>query len=236
MNLLVMLAVVLTACGQPSAPVVMTPIELPTVVLPPTRTPTPTLAVEHAVRTVEPTAVPSIAATAALTIARTIVPPATPAASIVYTSTDAIFTLQFPANWAKQSGERQLLTSQLQHMAYVWFSAPGTPPQPAMIIFYNWPAVDVISNDTAWQQAFALASLAIKNCAMNLGSNTSAPIDIAGEHAQFIGYTDACGEQGELIGLVHHGLNAGILIEAPQSLWREWRPILRGIIGSLTLN
>jgi hypothetical protein len=224
LNFLLILVVVLTACNQSSAPVITSPIDLPTLVSPPTWTPTP----------IGSTIIPAIAPTRLIT--RTIVPPATPAASIVYTSTDAIFTLQIPVNWAKQSGQRQLLTSQSQQMAYVWFSAPGTLPQPAMIIFYNWPAVDVISNDTAWQQAFALASLAIKDCAMNLGSNPSAPIDIAGEHAQFIGYTDSCGKQGELIGLVHHSINVGILIETPQPLWKVWQPILRGIIGSLTIN
>jgi len=214
--------------------VVVTPIDLPTLVSPPMWTPTPTLAVKHAVRTVGPTAVPSIAPTPLMT--HTIVPPATPSAASVYTSTDGIIMLKIPSNWIKQSGHRQLLATTSQQLDYLQLSAPGAPPQPAMIIFYNWPAVDVISNDTAWQQAFALASLAIKDCAMNLGSNTGALIDIAGEHAQFIGYTDACGEQGELIGLVHHSLNVGILIEAPQSLWTEWQPILRSIIESLVID
>ncbi len=224
LNLVLILAVVLTACGRPSASVAVTPIDLPTLVLRPTWTPTPT----------EPTIIPSIAPT--LFITRTIVPPATPSATSAYTSTDGIITLKIPSNWIKQGGHRKLLATTSQQLDYLQLGAPGTPPQPAMIIFYNWPAVEVISNDMAWQQAFALASLAIKDCAMNLAGTASTPIDIAGEHAQFIGYTDACGEQGELIGLVHHSLNVGILIEAPQPLWKVWQPILRGIIGSLTIN
>lgn len=224
LNLLLTLAVILTACGRPNVPVSITPKIPATFVLPPTWTPTP----------ITPTPKPFLVPT--ILITRTIVPPATPAASIVYSTTDRLITLKVPANWTTQSGHRQLLATTTQSMDYLLISAPGTPPQPAIIIFYNWPAVEAIDNSTAWQQAYALASLAIKSCSMALATEISTPLALAGEDAQYVAYQDECGAQGELIGLVHNTLNVGILIEAPQSIWTKWQPILRSIIGSLVID
>lgn len=225
LNLLLSLLVVLTACGRPQPPSATTPVPLPTIVLPPTWTPTP----------IEPTPQPSIVPTALIT--RTLTPPATPAASIIYSSTDGLMALKVPGNWTAQGGHRQLLATTTKQLDYVLLSAPGTSPQPAIIIFYNWPAVEAIDNTNAWQQAYALASLAIKNCSMLLaGEAVGEPVSIAGENAKFVPYTDTCGEQGELIGLVHNNLNIGILIETPQSVWTTWQPILHGIIGSITIK
>jgi hypothetical protein len=224
LNLLLLLTVVLTACARPNVPVSITPQIPATFVLPPAWTPTPS----------EPTPKPIVLPT--ILITRTIAPPATPAASIVYSTTDRLIALKVPANWTTQSGHRQLLATTTQQMDYLLISAPGTPPQPAIIIFYNWPAVEAIDNSTAWQQAYALASLAIKSCAMLLAAEVGQPIALAGEDAQVVAYQDECGEQGELIGLVHDTLNVGILIEAPQPIWTKWQPVLRNIIGSLVIN
>jgi hypothetical protein len=204
--------------------VLITPQIPATFVLPPTWTPTP----------IGPTAKPIVLPT--ISITRTIVPPATPAASIVFSTTDRLIVLKVPANWTTQSGHRQLLATTTQSMDYLLINAPGNPPQPAIIIFYKWPAVEAIDNTNAWQQAYALASLAIKSCAMTLATEVGQPIALAGEDAQVVAYQDECGQQGELIGLVHDNLNVGILIEAPQSIWTTWQPILRSIIGSLTIG
>ena len=118
-----------------------------------------------------------------------------------------------------------------RQMNYAAFSAPGTAPQPAILVFYKWPNAGPISNDNAWEQAYAVASLAVKVCPVTL--TTGGPITIGGENGKYIGYEDGCGVQGELIGFVHNGMNFGILIEAPQPLWEEWRPILRDIVGTL---
>ncbi len=116
-------------------------------------------------------------------------------------------------------------------MNYVTLSAPGTAPQPAIFIFYKWPNSDPITNENAWEQAYAVAALAVKVCPMTL--TTGGSIKIGGEEGKYIGYQDGCNVQGELIGFVHNGMNFGILIEAPQPLWEEWRPILWDIIGTL---
>jgi len=163
---------------------------------------------------------------------RTIGPAATPAASQTFTTTDGIFTLEIPSNWTTQTGQRQMLgTRDQSQLNYAAFSAPGTAPQPAIFTFYKWPNSGPISNENAWEQAYAVAALAVKVCPMTL--TTGGAINVGGEDGKYIGYQDGCGVQGELIAFVHDGMNFGILIEAPQSLWEEWRPILRDIIGTL---
>ena len=208
----------LSACTGPASRVPPTPTTRP-VVYPPTWTltsgepvtPTPSL-------TPRPT--------------RTVGPAATPAAATIFTATDEIFTLRVPANFTTQTGQKQVVgVSAERRMNYAAFGAPGTAPQPAILVFYKWPNAGPISNENAWEQAYAVASLAVKVCPVTL--TTGGPIEIGGENGKYIGYEDGCGVQGELIGLVHNGMNFGILIEAPQPLWEEWRPILRDIVGTL---
>jgi hypothetical protein len=208
----------LSACvaAPPAAPVVTS---RPVVQFPPTWTPT-----AGAPATTGPTAAPRPT--------RTSGPAATPSASVVYTTTDALFTIEIPSNWTSQSGARQMSSAgNVRNLSYAAFSAPGTAPQPAILIFYKWPNSGPITNDNAWEQAYAVASLAAKVCPMTL--TTGGSIDIGGENGKYIGYEDGCGVQGEVIGFVHDRVNYGILIEAPKPLWEEWRPILRDIIGTL---
>ncbi len=210
--------VMIAACRPPIAPPTPTATLEPTVPLPPTWTPTPIRAgTTGPVITLKPT--------------RTIGPVATPAASIVYTATDSLFTLKVPSNWTMQSAQRKLVGSQAQQMTYVALSAPGTAPQPAILIFYGWPAAGPIDNDNAWQQAYAIAALGIKVCPITL--TTGGTITLGGATGKYIGYVDGCDVQGELIGFVRAAVNYGILIEAPAAVWETWRPILRDIIGSL---
>lgn len=212
----------LSACAAPAPRALSTPTKRSAVSFPPTWTLTPGRAV-----TITPTNTPRPT--------RTIGPAATPAASQVFTTTDAIFTLEIPSNWTTQAGQRQLLGSRDQsQLNYAAFSAPGTAPQPAIFIFYKWPNSGPISNENAWEQAYAVAALAVKVCPMTL--TVGGPINVGGEDGKYIGYQDGCSVQGELIAFVHNGMNFGILIEAPQSLWEEWRPILRDIIGTLELR
>jgi hypothetical protein len=163
----------------------------------------------------------------------TVGPAATPAASAIFMTTDGVFTLKVPANFASQAGQRQLVGAggAERQMNYAAFSAPGTAPQPAIFVFYKWPNSGPISNDNAWEQAYAVASLAVKVCPVTLTTGSS--IEIGGENGKYIGYEDGCGVQGELMGFVHEGMNFGLLIEAPKPLWAEWRPILRDIVGTL---
>jgi hypothetical protein len=213
--------VVLSACAAP-APRVLPTATQRAAVYPPTWTLTPG-------RPITPTPTWTPRPT------HTIGPAATPAASTIFTTTDGILTLKVPANFTAQVGQRQLVgAGAASQMSYATISAPGTAPQPAIFVFYKWPNAGPISNDNAWEQAYAIASLAVKVCPVTL--TTGGPIAISGENGKYIGYEDGCGVQGELIGFVHNGMNFGMLIEAPQPLWQEWRPILRDIVGTLQLK
>jgi hypothetical protein len=216
---IVLLLLVLSACAAPMRSAAPTATRRAIVSFPPTWTMTPGRNV-----TITPTHTPLPT--------RTIGPAATPAASRAFTPADAIFTIAIPSNWTTQAGQRQMLGSRDQsQMAYAAFSAPGKAPQPAIFTFYKWPNSGPISNENAWEQAFAVAALAVKVCPMTLTEGGA--INVGGEDGKYIGYQDGCGVQGELIAFVHDGMNFGILIEAPQPLWEEWRPILRDIVGTL---
>lgn len=211
----------IAACRPPIAPPTPTATLEPTVPLPPTWTPTPIRGA-----TTGPVSAPKPA--------HTIGPVATPAASIEFTSTDSLFTLKVPSNWTMQSAQRKLISDQAQAMTYIVLSAPGTAPQPAILIFYGWPAAGPIDNDNAWQQAYAIAALGIKVCPITL--TTGGAITLGGATGKYIGYVDGCDVQGELIGFVRATINYGILIEAPVAIWETWRPILRAIVGSLAFT
>lgn len=217
--LLICAILVCAACVAPAPRTIPTATSAP-IKFPPTWTPTPFQGTRGPTAPPPPTRTPA--------------PIATPAASIVFTSTDQALRLEIPANWITTSGQRQLISDQTRQLAYASFSSPGLAPQPAALIFYKWPNAGPIDNDTAWQQAYAVASLAVKVCPVTL--TTGGDITVAGERAKFIGYVDSCGVQGELIGLVHDGLNYGILLEAPQADWTEWQPRLRQIISTLVLS
>ncbi len=218
LNLLLLITVLLAACGQPSA---RPPTQRPPLVLPPTWTIAATgRAAAGPTNTPAPT--------------HTIGPIATPAATTVFTATDSLFTIEIPSNWTRQAGQRQLLSNEQYQMNYASFNAPGTAPQPAMFILYKWPNMRPITNDNAWEQAYAIAALAVKVCPVTL--TTGGPIEIGGENGKYIGYEDGCGVQGELIGFVHQGVNYGVLIEAPKAVWEEWRPHLRDMLGTLKMT
>lgn len=210
--------VVLSACAAPALRASPTATQR-AAIFPPTWTLTPGRSVTPTpTRTPRPT--------------HTISPATTPAATTIFATTDGIFTLKVPSNFTSQVGQRQLIgTGAERQMNYAAFSSPGTAPQPAIFVFYRWSNAGPISNDNAWEQAYAVASLAVKVCPVTL--TTGGSIEIGGETGKYIGYEDGCGVQGELIGFVHKGMNFGVLIEAPKPLWEEWRPILRGVIATL---
>lgn len=216
LNLLLLVTILLAACGPARSTPALIASPRATSTFPPTWTPAQR-------GTLAPTVTPKPTGTLG--------PIATPAASTVYTSTDAAFAISIPGNWSTQSGERQLIGSQSQKMKYAAFGAPGTAPQPAILIFYQWPAAGAITSDNAWEQAYAVVSLAVKVCPINLTEGGS--IKVGGEAGKYIGYEDSCGVQGELIAFIHNHVNYGILIEAPVAAWETWRSPLRGIIDTL---
>jgi len=221
MNLLLGALILLAACAAPTAAPAPTATSV-RITFPPTWTATP----GRRGGTLEPTVSPRPT--------RTLAPIATPAASAVFTLTDGLMRLSIPSNWEARGGQLTMINRQSQRLEYVTLSAPGAPPQPAALIFYKWPNAGVINNENAWQQAYAVASLAVKVCPITL--TEGGRITIAGEAARYIGYVDSCGVQGEVIGFVHGGVNFGILIEAPLSVWDDWRPMLRRMLATLQID
>jgi hypothetical protein len=151
----------------------------------------------------------------------------------IFTTTDAYLSLQIPSNWITRTGQLQMVSNQQYLMDYASFSAPGLAPQPTLFVLYHWPNMGPITNENAWQQAYAVMSLTAKVCPMTL--TTGGPLVVSGEPGQYIGYEDGCGVQGELIGLVHNGVNYGILLEAPKSVWDTWRFYLHDMLSTLKL-
>jgi len=122
---------------------------------------------------------------------------ATPAASDRFHLDRFAFTLKLPSNWVTSRGK--VANEQTTHPANELRGTerPALRPQPAVLIYYNWPAAGEISSDDAWQQAYALASATFKVLPMTL--TTGGAITLGGESGQYIGYWTAAG-QGELVG------------------------------------
>ncbi len=217
LNLLLLTAVLLAACSQPAP---RTPTQRPPLVLPPTWTIAATGRPIHG-----PTNTPAPT--------RTIAPIETPAATTAFTTTDGYLSLQIPSNWITRTGQLEMVSNQQYQMDYASFSAPGLAPQPTLFVLYRWPNMGAITNENAWQQAYALLSLTVKVCPMTL--TTGGPLVVGGEPGQYIGYKDSCGVQGELIGLVHNGVNYAIMLEAPRSVWDTWRFDLHDMLSTLKL-
>ena len=147
---------------------------------------------------------------------------------------DNAFSIQVPANWIVTEGTRRVTGRSTYEVKYFSAVGPGDPPQPGAIIFYDWPAVNM-TNDNAWEAAFALTSLVIKSCAIEWGPE-KLPVDFGGEPAYGIEYADSCGAMGLLAGAVHNRVNYGALFEAPAPYYNEWFETLRAILLSLTFG
>ena len=162
-------------------------------------------------------------------------PPVTPADYQVVVAQNNAFSIQIPANWTITEGTRRVEGSSTYEVQYFAAVGPGEPPQPGVIIFYEWPSSLEVTNDNAWESAFALTALVIKSCAIRL-SEEKLPVDFGDEQAYGVEYVDSCGAAGLVTGAVHHGVNYGALFEAPAPYFGEWFPTLHEILVSVTFG
>src|SRR3989304_2479540 len=197
----------------------LTPISL---TRPPTWTPTPD---ESHTGTATATPFPT----------RTLTPPVTPAEHKVVVAQDNAFSIQIPSNWEVTEGTRRVEGYANYEVKYFAAVGPGDAPQPGVIIFYDWPSSLGVTNDNAWESAYALTALVIKSCATRLGQE-KLPVDFGGEPAFGAEYIDACGAAGLVAGAVHNGVNYGALFEAPAPYFGEWFDTLREILLSITFG
>jgi len=166
---------------------------------------------------------------------RTLTLPVTPAAYKVVVARDNAFSIQVPSNWEVTEGVRRVEGRASYEVQYFAAVGPGAPPQPGVIIYYRWPSSLEVTNDNAWESAYALTALVIKSCAMQLGQE-KLPVDFGGEPAYGAEYVDSCGAAGLLAGAVHNGVNYGALFEAPAPHFGEWFDTLREILLSITFG
>jgi len=145
------------------------------------------------------------------------------------------FSIQIPSNWEVTQATRRVEGRTDYEVKYFAAVGPGDAPQPGVIIFYEWPSSLEVTNDNAWESAFALTALVIKTCAIQL-SQEKLPIDFGGEPAFGVEYVDACGAAGLVTGAVHNNVNYGALFEAPSPYFGEWFPTLREMLLSLTFG
>jgi hypothetical protein len=166
---------------------------------------------------------------------RTLTPPVTPGPLRVVVAQDNAFSIQIPANWSVTESTRRVQGRSTYEVKYFAAVGPGDPPQPGVIIFYEWPSTLAVTNDNAWESAYALTALVIKSCATRLGQE-QLPVDFGGEPAFGVEYVDSCGAAGLVTGAVHRNVNYGALFEAPAPYFGEWFPLLRDILLSLTFG
>ena len=222
----VCLFVLIAALGAACAPARLTPTQtleispVATPAFPPTWTPTPG-------RAASPQATPPPT--------RTLTPPVTAAPMKVVVAENNAFSMQIPANWEVTQATRRVEGRTNYEVKYFAAVGPGDAPQPGVIIFYDWPSSLEVTNDNAWESAFALTSLVIKTCTTKLGQE-KLPVDFGGEAAFGVEYVDSCGAAGLVTGAVHNKANYGALFEAPAPYYGEWFPTLRDILLSVTFG
>lgn len=224
---IVLLIALCTACSTDPAQIAPTQLveatpAPPPVARPPTWTPTPDASSDSS-----PLATPFPT--------RTLTPPVTPAEMQVVVAENDAFSIQIPSNWTVSESTRRVEGRTNYEVKYFAAVGPGDAPQPGVIIFYEWPSSLEVTNDNAWESAFALTALVIKTCATKLGQE-KLPVDFGSEAAFGVEYVDSCGAAGLVAGAVHNGVNYGALFEAPAPTFGEWFPLLREILLSVSFG
>ena len=220
-HIVIILAILVAACSPASQSVEPSRTPIATAARPATWTPTP-------VSESTPLAVTPIPT-------RTLTPPVTAAPMKVVVAENNAFSIQIPSNWTITQSTRRVEGRNTYEAKYFAAVGPGDPPQPGVIIFYEWPSSIAVTNDNIWESAYALTALVIKSCATQLGKE-KLPIDFGGEQSYGVEYVDACGAAGLVTGAVHRDVNYGALFEAPAPYYNDWFPTLRDILLSLTFG
>lgn len=227
-KLLACLAFLLAACqAEP------TPYAVPTLPRPP-QTSVPTAAPITLVPLRTPTPLPSPAIT----------PTAIPMALDkwqLYESQDKTFSFRFPPDWGGREST-QAISSTLQPITVdmAWLRGPGGAAGPEFVLMHHWPALDPTqppANATAWTSVAGLSKIFLySGCTMKL--DAPAPVTLAGQQTMGAKFIVQCDRlyAGYLVGLVHRGVNYGLLVDVPAEDWDAWRPTLETMLASFTLN
>ena len=238
----VAIAVLSAACSSPSVtpyavPTMPRPVEtqvVPTVPRPPETRAVPTAEPY----TVAPAPTPTLPPTLAVT------PTAVPIALDkwqAYQDTEKRFAFRFPPDWGGR-GYTQAITRTVLPLAVdvVWLHGPGGAASPEFVLMYNWPALDPIqapTNDTAWSSVGGLAKIFLyPSCGTTFDS--PAPLTLSGQRVMGAKFVVQCDRlyAGYLVGIVHKGMNYGLVVDVPAEDWDAWRPTFETMLASFTLG
>jgi hypothetical protein len=224
--------VILTACQaeSPATPAAtMPPLTVPPVLLvlqtpvPATLIPLPT-----------PTLVPTLAAT----------PTAIPVELDkwqTFQDPGQQFTFRFPPDWGGR-GYTQAITRTVRALSVdtIVLRGPQGNAGPEFVIMYNWPALDPTqppANATAWSSVAGLSKLFLyPDCMTTFDS--PAPVTLAGQQVMGVKFVAQCDRlyAGYLVGIVHRGVNYGLVVDVWAEDWDAWRPTFETLFASLAFG
>jgi len=230
----VCLVFILAACRAETPMNTPAPVAAPTMPRPSVVTAIPTAAPITLVPPPTPTVLPTPAAT----------PTAIPVALEMwksFESPDKTFAFHFPPDWSGR-GYTQAITRTLRPFTVdtLVLHGPGGSAGPEFVMLYNWAALDPTqppANATAWSSVAGLAKLFLyPNCTTTFDS--PAPVALAEQQTMGAKFVAQCDRlyAGYLIGIVHKGVNYGLVVDVPAEDWDAWRPTLETLFASFTFG
>jgi hypothetical protein len=155
-------------------------------------------------------------------------------------SQDKSVSFRYPPDWIGRNST-QAITRTLQPIQtdMVWLRGPGAN-DPEFILMYNWRAFDLAqppANATAWSSVAGLAKLFLyPDCVANF--DAPAPVTLAGQQTMGVKFVVQCDRlyAGYLAGIVHKGVNYGLIADVPAEAWDAWRPTFETMFASLAFG
>ena len=155
-------------------------------------------------------------------------------------SQDKSVSFRYPPDWSGRNST-QAITRTLQPIQadMVWLRGPGAN-DPEFVLMYNWRAFDLAqpaTNATAWSSVAGLAKLFLyPDCVATF--DAPAPVTLAGQQTMGVKFVVQCDRlyAGYLAGLVHQGVNYGLIVDVPAEAWDAWRPTFETIFASLAFG
>jgi hypothetical protein len=228
---LVLLALAACQAAPVTAP---TPIPVPTLPRPAETKSIPTAAPITLVPPPTPTVLPTLAVT----------PTAIPVQLDTwktFESPDKTFAFHYPPDWRGRGYTQEITrTLRLLQVNTLVLRGPGGSAGPEFVMLFNWPALDptqLPTNATAWSSVAGLAKLFLySDCTTTFDS--PAPVTLAGQQtigAKFVAQCDRL-YAGYLIGIVHEGVNYGLVVDVPAEDWDAWRSTFETLFASFTFG
>ncbi len=154
------------------------------------------------------------------------------------------FSFRYPPDWAGRTYTSAITrTVRPLSVDLAWLrgpSSPNTGTGPEFVLLFNWPSLDPtlpVTNTSAWSSVAGLSKLFLyANCATTFDS--PAPVTIAGEQtlgAKFVAQCDRL-YAGYMTGVVHNGLNYGLVVDVPAEEWDAWRPTFETMLASFAFS